>query len=177
MKRFLGEKSGNIAIMFGLTGIVMLSAAGGALDWSRAMVTKTRLGTALDAAALAIGTTSGLSQNQLEAMAQQYFTANYPPNTIGTPSPVHVVVDGQRISFGHCERADDPVEARQHQHVGSLGGKPGGARRHETARCPRARQYRFDGGNRWQQHEQNVGAQDRLASIADSIAGGSDQSR
>lgn len=98
-KRFLGAKDGNAAMMFALTGIVVLSSAGGALDWSRGMVTKTRLGAALDAAALAVGTTNGLTTQQMQTMAQQYFDANYPPNTIGTPTPVNVTVSGQTISL------------------------------------------------------------------------------
>src|SRR4029079_9820944 len=35
----------------------------------------------------------------METMAQQYFNANYPPTTIGTPGPVHVDIDGQVISL------------------------------------------------------------------------------
>ena len=93
--KFLRETRGNTAMMFGLSGIVLLSAAGGALDWSRAMVMKTRLATALDAAALAIGTTNGLTDQQLQTMAQQYFNANYPASSIGIPSAVNVVKSGQ----------------------------------------------------------------------------------
>lgn len=98
-KRLLRAKGGNAAMMFALLGFVVLSAAGGALDWSRAMVTKTRLGTALDAAALAVGTTNGLSTPELQTMAQQYFNAYYPSTTIGTPGPVHLDVSGQIISL------------------------------------------------------------------------------
>jgi len=117
-KRFLGAKGGNAAMIFGLSGIVILSAAGGVLDWSRAIVTKTRLGAALDAAALAIGTTSGLTTNQIQTMAQQYFSANYPTNTIGTPGPVHVIVSGQTISLSVA--ATVPTTVLKVAHIDTL---------------------------------------------------------
>jgi len=86
-------------MMFGLSSIVILSAGGGALDWSRAMVTRTRLSAALDAAGLAVGTTNGMTTQQIQTKAQQYFDANYPASTIGTPGPVQVTVSGQTISL------------------------------------------------------------------------------
>jgi Flp pilus assembly protein TadG len=99
VKRFSAAEDGNIAMMFALSAIVIMSAAGGALDWSRAMVTKTRLGAALDAAGLAVGTANGLTEDQARAKAQQYFDANWPATTIGRPGPVQVALDNQSVSL------------------------------------------------------------------------------
>jgi hypothetical protein len=63
------------------------------------MMVKSRIASALDAAALAVGTTQGLDTPQLQTLAQQYFDANYSKTGIGTASPVKVVVDGQHISL------------------------------------------------------------------------------
>ena len=45
---------------------------------------KIRLGAALDAAALAVGSESGQTQMQLQTDLQHYFTANYPSTALGT---------------------------------------------------------------------------------------------
>ena len=95
--QFLNAKNGNVSMVFGLTAIVLLLGGGAGIDWSRAMVTKSRLAAALDAAGLAVGTTSGLTTDQMQALAQKYFDANFPVGTIGTPSPVQVTTDGQSL--------------------------------------------------------------------------------
>ena len=53
VKRFVRSERGNTAMIFALASIGLVTAAGAAVDWSRAMVTKTRLSEALDAAGLA----------------------------------------------------------------------------------------------------------------------------
>ena len=86
-------------MIFGLASISLLSAGGAGIDVSRALVAKSRLAQALDAAALAVGTTHGMTTNQLQQMAQHYFDANYPPTALGTANPVAVAVDGQTITL------------------------------------------------------------------------------
>lgn len=98
-KRFVGDVRGNTAMIFALAGLAVIGAGGVGVDLARAMVAKNRMATALDAAALAVGTTQGLSTSQLQAMAQQYFNANYTSTAYGTPGPVSVAVDGQSISL------------------------------------------------------------------------------
>ena len=97
--RFVGHKRGNVAMMFGITTVSVVLAAGAGVDFARAISARSRLSEALDAAGLAVGTSQGLTQLQLETMAQQYFDANYPVDTIGTPGPVSVIVNGQTISL------------------------------------------------------------------------------
>jgi Flp pilus assembly protein TadG len=67
---------------------IMLAAATG-IDLARAVVVRTSLAEALDAAGLAVGASQSLTQAQQQTLAQQYFTANYTANTsFGTPAPV-----------------------------------------------------------------------------------------
>jgi Flp pilus assembly protein TadG len=99
LKRFFGCVRGNTAMMFALSSIALVTASGAAVDVSRTMVAKTRLSEALDAAALAVGSQSGLSQTQAQALAQKYFDANYPADSIGRPGPVSVTISGQAISL------------------------------------------------------------------------------
>ena len=98
--RFARAEGGNTAMMFGLTAIVLLSAAGAGIDFTRAVSAKNRMSGALDAAALAVGGAQDLNQSELEALAQSYFDANFPDDAIGSPSAVSVDVseDSVRLS-------------------------------------------------------------------------------
>ncbi|HEY4264444.1 MAG TPA: pilus assembly protein TadG-related protein [Micropepsaceae bacterium] len=87
-------------MIFALSSLTLFSAAGAGIDMSRAMNAKSRLAGALDAAALAVGTTNGLTTPQLQTLAQKYFDANYPATALGTHTPVTVAVNGQSITLG-----------------------------------------------------------------------------
>jgi Flp pilus assembly protein TadG len=87
-RAFLRAKRGNVAMMFGLAMVSIMIAAGTGLDFSRAMLVRQQMGEALDAAALAIGSTPGLTQSSATTMAQNYFNANYQvdQSSFGAPS-------------------------------------------------------------------------------------------
>jgi Flp pilus assembly protein TadG len=106
VKRFLRSSGGNTAMMFGLVAVTVIMAGGAGIDMARAMTMKMRLAEALDAAALAVGTTSGLNTTQMQDMAQKYFDANYPNTALGTKNPVTVTVSGQTISLGVTGNVD-----------------------------------------------------------------------
>jgi Flp pilus assembly protein TadG len=89
----------NTAMMFGLALVPLTISAGAGLDLARGMLVHEELITSLDAAALAVGGTQGLSQAQMQTLAQQYFNANYKADTsYGTPAAVVVAVAGQTIT-------------------------------------------------------------------------------
>jgi hypothetical protein len=76
----------------------MTVAAGAGLDLSRGLLVHQQLISALDAAALAVGGTQGLTQTQMQTLAQQYFNANYKlDSSYGTPTSVSVVTVGQSV--------------------------------------------------------------------------------
>lgn len=87
-RAFLRARRGNVAMMFGLAMVPLTIAAGAGLDYSRAMLVRQQMNEALDAAALAIGSTPGLSQSTAQTMANSYFNANYQVDqtSFGTPS-------------------------------------------------------------------------------------------
>lgn len=97
-KTFVHAEHGATAIIFGLACITILLAGGVGLDMSRAMVLKSRMAEALDAAGLAVGASTGLTQAQMTTLAQHYFNANYPTNALGTPGNVSVSVGGNNGS-------------------------------------------------------------------------------
>jgi Flp pilus assembly protein TadG len=84
---FLRAKRGNVAMMFGLALVPLVLAAGAGLDYSRAMLVRQQMGEALDAAALAVGSTTGLNATTAQALAQKYFDANYTVDKTSFGSP------------------------------------------------------------------------------------------
>jgi Flp pilus assembly protein TadG len=90
LRSFAVEKSGQVAIIFGLSLIPSILAIGCGVDLSRAVVVRQRLGEALDAAGLAVGGTVGLSDAAMTELAHKYFYANYPDAELGTVTSLSV---------------------------------------------------------------------------------------
>ncbi len=76
LRQFLSDTSGNTALFFALGAIPLMAATGAAIDYSRATDAQAALQVATDAAALAAGTNSGLSDDEVTAVVNQYFAAN-----------------------------------------------------------------------------------------------------
>jgi Flp pilus assembly protein TadG len=91
---FGAAKAGNVAMIYALALLPSLAAVGAAIDLTRAMVVKMRLGEALDAAGLAVGGTIGLSEAQMTAKAQKFFYANYPSSELGTVTSLSIATGG-----------------------------------------------------------------------------------
>jgi len=75
-KRFWRNTRGDTAIIFALSLIPMLLAAGMAYDYSRAIAFKARLQSALDAGALAAAASNKLSDNERTKLAMAAFDEN-----------------------------------------------------------------------------------------------------
>src|SRR4030088_2807355 len=115
VKQFIREERANTAMIFALSFVTLVSAAGSGIDLSRALVAKSRLASALDSAALAVGSTNGLSNQQMTDLANQYFNANYPTGALGTHNPVTVTPNGQKISL--TVTGDIPTTLLQILHI------------------------------------------------------------
>ena len=76
-RAFLTSKRGNVAMMFAIALVPLMIGAGAGLDFARAMLVRQQMSEALDSAALAVGSTTGLDQTTAQALAQKYFDANY----------------------------------------------------------------------------------------------------
>lgn len=103
---FWADRRGNVAMMFGLAAIPFFAFGGLAVDYSRAMMVKNRLGAALDATALAVAGQAGLTQAQLTASANAYFLANYPSSEIGTPSALQITFADREITVAATATVD-----------------------------------------------------------------------
>jgi Flp pilus assembly protein TadG len=84
LRRLVRRSEGSVAVIFALCAIPIFIAAGMAIDVGRAYLVKVRLGAALDAAALAVGSEGNQTAAQLTSDLQNYFTANYPSTMLGT---------------------------------------------------------------------------------------------
>src|SRR5665213_3373722 len=87
-RAFLRAKRGNVAMIFAIALVPIVIAAGAGLDFARAMLVRQQMSEALDAAALAVGSTTGLDATSAQALAQKFFNANYTVDqtAFGTPT-------------------------------------------------------------------------------------------
>jgi Flp pilus assembly protein TadG len=104
LRQLAERREGAIAIIFGLCAIPAVIAAGMAIDVGRAYMVKIRLGAALDAAALAVGSETNQTPTQLTSDLQNYFTANYPSSALGTnvtvtPVPANADLTASTVTF------------------------------------------------------------------------------
>jgi Flp pilus assembly protein TadG len=98
-RRFLRSERGNVAMMFGLALVPMVIAGGVGLDYARSALVRSQMADALDAAALAVGSTTGLDQAGAQALAQKYFNANYTGDT-SNGLPIVTIAPNGYVSTG-----------------------------------------------------------------------------
>jgi Flp pilus assembly protein TadG len=97
---FWRARRGNVAMIFALSLIPVALSAGAGIDFMRQLIAHSNMVDALDGAALAAGSTPGLSQSDLTALAQKFFNANYNTGyTDGPPPTLTVSVEGQSITL------------------------------------------------------------------------------
>jgi len=97
LNSFKKDTRGVTAIIFALALIPLIGAGGAAIDYSRAFVVQKRLGQALDAAALAMASSSLTDPQEIKDLGQTYFDANYPAQEIGAPGAIQVTINGSTI--------------------------------------------------------------------------------
>ncbi|HTC96603.1 MAG TPA: pilus assembly protein [Bradyrhizobium sp.] len=80
LRRFAGATDGNVAIIFGIVVVPLITFIGAAVDYSRANMARTSMQAALDSAALMVSkdlSAGTITTAQVSAKAQAYFTALY----------------------------------------------------------------------------------------------------
>jgi len=72
------DRSGNVAIIFGIAAIPVFGLVGAAVDYSRANAARTAMQVALDAAALMVAKeAANLASGQVQTKAKSYFNAQF----------------------------------------------------------------------------------------------------
>ncbi|MCJ2080022.1 TadE/TadG family type IV pilus assembly protein [Methylobacterium sp. J-090] len=86
MSRFLGDRRGNIAVIFGLSFVPLMFIAGTGIDYGRASAMRTRLQNAVDGTALSLCQTSTATTSAaLEDQATKLIASYMPAATLTTP--------------------------------------------------------------------------------------------
>ena len=93
-RSLLADRSGNIALIFGLCAVVVIAAAGGAIDYLRLAKERTAMQEAADAAALAAVKLRKAPESERNAAANQIFAQNYRMAGEDSPSPLHIAYAG-----------------------------------------------------------------------------------
>ena len=93
--RFCRETRGNVATIFALSLVPVTLLSGGVVDLSQSMNARSRLAQALDAAALAVGVNTTLTNAQATQIANDFIAANYPGRELGVVQNVNVRIDDE----------------------------------------------------------------------------------
>ena len=97
LRVFTRATGANVAMMFGLSLLPLAIAAGAGLDYAQAMMARSNMVDALDAAALAVGSQPNLTQDKAKALAQSVFDSNYKGK--GQDQPVVTpIISGQSVT-------------------------------------------------------------------------------
>ncbi len=76
-KFFRRNEAGNIAMMFGLSAVLVILGVGCAIDYARVVNAKSNLVAALDSASLFAAALNGVAEPEVKLRAQRYFDRNY----------------------------------------------------------------------------------------------------
>jgi Flp pilus assembly protein TadG len=99
LRRFSRSNRGNVAMIFAIALVPLVLGAAAGLDFARAMLVRQQMSEALDAAALAVGSSTGLDQTTAQALAQKYFNANFTVDTTAFGMPtVSIPANGYNAS-------------------------------------------------------------------------------
>ena len=100
LNRFSGDQSGNVAMLFGLTSLVVVAIVGGAIDYGRWLSARNQTQTAIDSALLAAGrtaqTTYGDATKSILSATSYY---NQMKSNITTNDTVNFVSKNSATSF------------------------------------------------------------------------------
>ncbi len=91
-RRLCRREDGNVFIMFALAAFTIIPAMGMAIDAVRMYTVRVQLGAALDAAGLAVASSTNLTAAQQQARLNKYFYGNFPTN-IGVATSLNMATD------------------------------------------------------------------------------------
>jgi Flp pilus assembly protein TadG len=87
--RFVGERQGNVAVIFALSAIPILTFVGAAIDYTRATNARSSMQAALDSTALMLSkdlSAGTINSSQISSKASAYFSALYTNRDAQSPS-------------------------------------------------------------------------------------------
>jgi Flp pilus assembly protein TadG len=102
--KYLRHCAGGVAIAFGLTIPVVVSAVGVSVDMAQSYLVRTRLSSALDAAALAAAASASEDEDDIQDVVEKFLEANYPEGKIGAATNVEVSLEGSELTVNATAR-------------------------------------------------------------------------
>lgn len=87
LEQFRKDNKGAVAIIYGPMFIVLLLAAGLAIDYARAYLVKKEISRAIDASILAAGSMANADEDEMKVVAERYFEANLSDSTKANYDP------------------------------------------------------------------------------------------
>jgi Flp pilus assembly protein TadG len=113
LARFRRDRRGNVAPIFAIAMLPIVALTGTAIDYSRANAARTEMQAALDATALTMSKEAvGLTQEQLNSKATNYFNASFANLDAKNMTVVPVLVTPQAGSFTLTVTASGSVDLR-----------------------------------------------------------------
>lgn len=98
LRTFRRDRSGATAMIYALAFLPLMIAIGAGVDYARALIVRSNLVEALDAAGLAVGSSPNVTD--MQTLAQKYFNANYSEDaSFGVPASVTVAQSGQDFTL------------------------------------------------------------------------------
>jgi len=98
LSQYIRHQVGVVAVAFGLMIPVVISAVGLSVDMSQAYLVKSRLSSALDAAALAAAAGGSDDESEIQDKVDAFMEANYPEGRVGTKVSIDVSLDGDELT-------------------------------------------------------------------------------
>lgn len=105
-KKYIAHQSGVVAVVFGLMIPVVIGSVGLSVDMAQAYLVKSRLSSALDAAALAAAAGGADNESEIQDKVDAFMEANYPEGRIGTKVNVDVLLNGEELTVTATARVD-----------------------------------------------------------------------
>lgn len=131
--KFLKDTSGNVTMIFGLSAIPMMLAAGAAIEYSNMLDAKSKLQTAVDSAALAAAAQYGNGNNNYATTAKTFIDNNKPEALGKNPLTVNVSVNTSNLTM--TVKATGKVESAFGDILNMDAGN-GSAENHSTKQAP-----------------------------------------
>lgn len=100
------QQGGVVAVMFGMMVPVIVGGVGLSVDMAQSYLVKSRLSSALDAAALAAAASGSDDETFIQEKVDAFMEANYPEGRIGSKVDVTVSLDGDEITVTASARLD-----------------------------------------------------------------------
>jgi len=106
ISKFLRHQTGVVAVAFGIMIPAVIAGVGLSVDMAQAYLVKSRLSSALDAAALAAAASGSDDESEIQDKVDAFMEANYPEGRIGSKVGIDIDLNGDELTVSATARLD-----------------------------------------------------------------------